>query len=202
MEEKAKVKPERRVGGKAWREKSWYEIIAPSMFGGAKVGETPTLNPDQLVGRVFETSLGDLIEDFSKSYVKLRFQVRGVEGNRALTDFVGHDMAQDFIRSQVRRRASKICDIFPVTTKDGRALRLTSIVITFRRIPNSTIELIRSDMRRIVDTRARERTFDQFVQEAVLGKLAADIYKEAKKYCPIKRVEVQKTKVLGAAPQG
>jgi len=34
------------------------------------------------------------------------------------------------------------------------------------------------------------------VQEVVLGKLAADIYKAAKRYCPVKRVEVWKTKVL------
>jgi ribosomal protein S3AE len=30
----------------------------------------------------------------------------------------------------------------------------------------------------------------------VLGKLAMDIYKEVKKYCPIRRIEIHKSKLL------
>jgi small subunit ribosomal protein S3Ae len=37
---------------------------------------------------------------------------------------------------------------------------------------------------------------EQFIQEVVLGKLSSDIYKEAKRYCPVRRVEVFKSKVL------
>ena len=187
---------EKRALKKSWREKEWYDIIAPPMFGSAKIGETPALNEPQILGRVFETTLGDLIDDFSKSHVKLLFQIKNVEGNRALTSFIGHDMPRDYIRSQFRRRAAKVGDISTVTTQDGSKLRVSSMVTTLRRIQSSRIEAIRRDMRKVIEARARERTFDQFVQEVVLGKLSADIYKEVKRYCPVKRVEVFKTKVL------
>jgi len=196
MEEKPEEKRERRVGKETWRAKEWYDIIAPPMFGGAKIGETPTLDARQLSGRVLETTLGDLIDDFSKSHIKLYFQVRGVEGNRAVTKFIGHDMARDYVRSQVRRRATKIDNISTVATQDGYKLRISSMVTSLRRIQSSQIEAVRSGMREVVERRAAERTFDQFVQEVVLGKLAADIYKVIKKICPVKRVEVRKTKVL------
>jgi small subunit ribosomal protein S3Ae len=196
MEEKREEKRERRVGKETWRAKEWYDIIAPPMFGGAKIGETPTLDARQLSGRVLETTLGDLIDDFSKSHIKLYFQVKGVEGNRAVTRFIGHDMARDYVRSQVRRRATKVDNISTVTTQDGYKLRISSMVTSLRRIQSSQIEAIRSGMREVVERRAAERTFDQFVQEVVLGKLAADIYKVVKKICPVKRVEVRKTKVL------
>jgi len=196
MEEKEEVKRERRVGKETWRAKEWYDIIAPPMFGGAKIGETPTLDARQLSGRVLETTLGDLIDDFSKSHIKLYFQVRGVEGNRAVTKFIGHDMARDYVRSQVRRRATKVDNISTVATQDGYKLRISSMVTSLRRIQSSQIEAVRSGMREVVERRAAERTFDQFVQEVVLGKLAADIYKVIKKICPVKRVEVRKTKVL------
>jgi small subunit ribosomal protein S3Ae len=195
-EEKPKEKRERRVGKETWRTKEWYEIIAPPMFGGAKIGETPTLDVHQLSGRVLETTLGDLIDDFSKSHIKLYFQVKGIEGNHAVTKFIGHDMARDYVRSQVRRRATKVDNISTVTTQDGYKIRVSSMVTTLRRIQSSQLEAVRSGMREVVERRAAERTFDQFVQEVVLGKLAADIYKVVKKICPVKRVEVRKTKVL------
>ncbi|MDH5443187.1 MAG: 30S ribosomal protein S3ae [Hadesarchaea archaeon] len=190
MEEK------KRAVKKSWREKGWYDIIAPPMFGNAKIGETLASDSSQLIGRVFETTLGDLIEDFSKSHIKLYFQVKGVEEGRALTSFISHDMARDYIRSQIRRRATRISDISTVTTQDGYRLRVSAIITTLRRVQSSQLEAIRRDMRKVVAARAGERTFDQFVQEVVLGKLSADLYKEAKKYCPVKRVEVWKTKVL------
>ncbi len=186
----------KRAVKKSWREKGWYDIVAPPMFGSAKIGETLASDPSQLSGRVFETTLGDIIEDFSKSHIKLYFQVKGIEEGRALTSFIGHDMARDYIRSQIRRRATRISNISTVTTQDGQRLRVSAIVTTLRRVQSSQLEAIRRDMRKIVEARAGERTFDQFVQEVVLGKLSADIYKEAKKYCPVKRVEVWKTKVL------
>ncbi len=186
----------KRVVKKSWREKEWYDIVAPPMFGNAKIGETLASDSSQLIGRVFETTLGDLIEDFSKSHIKLYFQVKGVEEGRVLTSFISHDMARDYIRSQIRRRATRISDISTVTTQDGHRLRVSSIITTLRRVQSSQLEAIRKDMRKVVEDRAGKRTFDQFVQEVVLGKLSADLYKEAKKYCPVKRVEVWKTKVL------
>ena len=176
-EEKAKERRERRVGKETWRTKEWYDVIAPPMFGGAKIGETPTLDAHNLSGRVLETTLGDLIDDFSKSHIKLYFQVKGFEGNRAVTNFIGHDMARDYVRSQVRRRATKVDNISTVTTQDGYKMRVSSMVTSFRRIQSSQLEAVRSGMHEVVEHRAAERTFDQFVQEVVLGKLAADIYK-------------------------
>ncbi|HID60424.1 MAG TPA: 30S ribosomal protein S3ae [Hadesarchaea archaeon] len=186
----------KRVLKKSWREKKWFEIIAPPMFGGAKIGETLALEPNQLIRRVFETTLGDLIEDFSKSHIKLYFQVNGVNGTKSATTFAGHEMARDYIRSQVRRRVGKVDDIATVTTQDGYKLRVNAMVTTLKRVQSSKLEIIRGEMRKVVEDRAGERTFDQFVQEMVLGKLSADIYKGVKQYCPIHRVEVYKSKVL------
>ncbi|MGQ9788741.1 MAG: 30S ribosomal protein S3ae [Candidatus Hadarchaeaceae archaeon] len=196
------VEEKKRIVKKSWREKEWFEVVAPPMFGSQKIGETLAAEPGQLLGRVFETTLGDLIEDFSKSHIKLYFQVKEVRGRQALTNFIGHEMARDYIRSQIRRRAGKVDDIATVTTKEGYKLRVTSMLTTLRRVQSTKLDLIHKDIRKVVESKATERTLDQFVQEAVLGKLSADIYKEAKKYCPIRKVEVYKSKVLsGPVPE-
>jgi small subunit ribosomal protein S3Ae len=51
-------------------------------------------------------------------------------------------------------------------------------------------------MREVIESRGKKLTMDQFVQEIVLGKLAADIYKVIKKICPVRRVEVRKSKII------
>jgi len=198
MEEEKKVeKRERRPTRDTWRTKGWYDVIAPAMFGSAKIGETPALDMRQIRGRVLESTLGDLIDDFSKSHIKLFFQVKGIDGNRAVTKFIGHDIASDYVRSQVRRRVSKIGGTWGTTTSDGYKLRLNAMATTLKRIQSSQVEAIRALMKEVIEQRAKERTFDQFVQEIVLGKLSSDIYKVIKKICPVRRVEVQKSKLIG-----
>jgi len=185
-----------RKGRDRWRTKEWYDVIAPPMFASRKIGETPASDPKQIPGRVMEKTLGELIDDFSKSHVKLYFKMKEPEGKKIPTEFVGHDMAREYIRSQVRRRITKVDCIVDVVTSDGRKLRVTAMAISFRRIRSSHVASIRRGMRETIIRRAKKLSFDQFVQEVVLGKLSSDIYKEIRNICPIKQVEVQKTKVL------
>jgi small subunit ribosomal protein S3Ae len=67
---------------------------------------------------------------------------------------------------------------------------------TLKRTQSSKIESIRASMKEVIEQRAAKLTFDQFIQEAILGKLSSDIYKVIKKICPVRRIEIQKTKVL------
>ncbi len=51
-------------------------------------------------------------------------------------------------------------------------------------------------MTSIVRQRARESDFNTFVQDAVLGKLSAQIYRNVKTLYPLRRVEILKSQVL------
>lgn len=186
----------RAKGRDNWRLKKWYDIVAPQMFGFQKIGETLTTDSEQLKGRVIEITLRDLIDDYSKSHVKLCFKVDRIEDDRAVTEFIGHDMSQGYIRSQVRRRATKVDCITDVTTDNGKKLRITALVITLRKVKSSHVDSIRSKMRETIEKRAAKLEFDPLVQEIALGKLASDVYKQVKEICPIRRVEVKKSKVI------
>lgn len=166
------------------------------MFGSTKIGETLAAEPEQVKDRVLETSLSDLTGDFSKSHVKLRFKVNEVQDGKATTKFIGHNTSREYIRSQVRRRATKITHITDVKSRDGRKLRVTTIVITLSKIQSSQIKQIRKKIEEVVQKRSQKLKFDQFVQELVLEKLGSDIYKQTKEICPIRRVEVLKSKII------
>jgi small subunit ribosomal protein S3Ae len=180
----------------ARKAKQWYKVLAPEMFGRAPVGETTSYDPDKVVGRVIETTLGDLTNNFSKQNTKLRFRVDKVAGDSAYTRFVGHEMTTDYIRSLVKRRTSRIDAIVDVTTTDGFQVRVKPSCFTVKRARANQVKSIRELSKQVVLTKAAGLDLNQLIQEVVLGKLSLDIYKEAKTVYPLRRVEVRKTEIV------
>lgn len=181
---------------KEWKTKKWVEVFAPPYFGSQKIGETFASDEKAVIGRVIEVSLADLTQDFSKAYILLRFKITNVEDGKATTVFYGHEAMSEYVRSFIRRKLSKIAGIVTVTTKDNYKLRITTVILTQRKVKSSVEKKIRKTMVEFITSRARERTFDQLAQEMVLGKIAMELHKLVKVYCPIRRIEVQKSKVL------
>jgi len=188
-------KRRRKVRDK-WKLKSWYTVYAPPYFGGKEIGHTPADDPNKVLGRVLETTLGSITDDLSQDYLKLYFQVVNVDGDRAETMFKGHEYMRDFLRSLVRRRTSRIDGIFDVATKDGYRLRVYAVAFTYKRIKTSQKRAVRQIMGKIIAEKSKELNFEQFVHEMVLGKMASDIYNEAKKIILPRHVGVYKSKVL------
>ena len=179
-----------------WRRKEWYDIILPSYFGETKVGETPSDDPEKVQGRVFETTLAAITGDFSQEYMKMYFQVDEIEGHVARTVFKGHEYLRDYLRSLVRRRSTKVDGFFRVYTKDGYRVKVVVTALTQRRIQTTKEVAIRKVMTAIVMDKAENLTYDQLAHEMVLGKLASDVYNEAKNVCALRHVGVRKSELL------
>ncbi len=179
-----------------WRRKEWYDIILPRYFGETKVGETPSDDPEKVEGRVFETTLAAITGDFSQEYMKMYFQVDEIEGHVARTVFKGHEYLRDYLRSLVRRRSTKVDGFFRVLTKDGYRVKVVVTAMTQRRIQTTKEVAIRKIMTAIVEDKAENLTFDQLAHEMVLGKLASDVYNEAKNVCALRHVGVRKSELL------
>lgn len=188
-------KRKRRVRDK-WRGKSWYTVMSPPYFGGSELGTLPSDDSSKLVGRIVDATLYDITDDFAHQYLKMYFRVTDVEGKIARTVFKGHEYSRDYLRSLVRRRTTRVDGLLSVTTKDGYQLRLAVCAFTLSRIRTSQERAIRVIIKRIVKEKAAVLTFDQFVQEVVLGKIASDIYNEAKKIAPLRHVGIRKSKLI------
>ena len=200
-------KPSKTKRGKSrvvdkWKSKSWYEVVAPTYIIEKSLGETPASDPELLYGRVIEMAkLGvskDLYYDIN---LKISFKITKVEGNVCKTEFVGHEIAKEQIRSQIRRNRSKIEAILNVTTKDKGRLRISSIIITPIRCGTSAKKIVRTKIETIIKEAAKEQEFKEFVQNMVNGTLSAAIKEEVKKIYPVVMVDVRKSKVL-TLPEG
>ncbi|MEM3549756.1 MAG: 30S ribosomal protein S3ae [Candidatus Bathyarchaeia archaeon] len=179
-----------------WRSKTWYTVVAPPYFGNIELGTIPAGETENLIGRVVESSLYDITGDFAHQYLKMYFQITSVEGKTARTVFKGHEYSRDYLRSLVRRRTTKVDGILNVSTKDGYKFRVAVSAFTLSRIKTSQEQAIRKVMAKIMQEKSGSLTMDQFVQEMVLGKIASDIYNEAKKIVPLRHVGVRKSKLL------
>ena len=120
------------------------------------------------MGRVIETTLGDLTNNFSKRNTKLRFRVDKVAGDSAYTRFVGHEMTTDYIRSLVKRRTSRIDAIVDVTTTDGFQVRVKPSCFTVKRARANQVKSIRELSKQVVLTKATGLDLSQLIQEVVL----------------------------------
>jgi len=201
MAEKKTRAAARKIKDK-WKAKGWYNLLAPEMFNRQLLGETIADEPSKLVGRVTEVTVQDLTGDFSKMHIKLSFRVNQIQGQDALTQFVGHDMTSDYIRRLTRRKRTRTDLAIDVVTKDNWHVRVKPLAITDRRIQSSKQRAIRAIMGNTIRAIAAKQTISEFVKGIISGDLAKAIAVACKPIQPISRVEVRKSEVslMGEAP--
>ena len=192
---KARARTSARKVKDKWKAKNWYQILAPSLFDNVPVSETLSDRPESLIGRVTAVSMQDMTNDFRKSHIKLYFKIDKVEDGNAYTHFKGHALTSDYLRRMIRRRKSRVDGIYDVETKDGAHLRVKPFAITEKRIQNSQKKLIRSVMKETIVKGGKAKTLNEFLKETLEGKMGSEIYKNCKKFYPVKRVEIHKTEI-------
>ncbi len=189
----ARKKVQRKLDG--WKSKEWFNIEAPVYLNRSIVGNTMAGDPSLLLGRNVETTVGELTNDMTKNNTKVILRINNVVGDIATTDLMGHELTTDYVRSIVKRQTSRIDANIEVKTKDGYVIRVKPTCFTIKRARSSQIKAIREVMIEIVKRRAAESDFETFMQEAILGRLSAAIYRQAKFIYPLRRVEIRKTQV-------
>lgn len=179
-----------------WKAKGWYRVAAPEMFNNALIAETVADTPEKLIGRTVETTMQELTGDVSKTHLKLRFQINDVKGSDAHTRFIGHNLANDYIRRLTRKRRSQIDESYSVLTKDGSELMVKAIALAEKKIQSSQGTAIRNIMKDTINENAGSKTLGGFVKEMISGGLSANIFSKCKPVYPLKRVEIRASEIL------
>ena len=191
----ARQQAARKVKDK-WKAKEWYKVHAPKMFNEAEIGDTPSADPEFVIGRTVEVTVQDLTGDFSKMHIKLKFKVNATEGMDAKTVFVGHDLTSDYVRRLTRRRKTKTDHVVDFYTKDGFKYRVKTMSIADRRIQSSQEEGMRAIISETLTNMGKEMTLSEIVKAIINGTLSRDLAKACHVIIPIKRIEIRKSEVL------
>ncbi|SIR13329.1 SSU ribosomal protein S3AE [Haladaptatus litoreus] len=190
---------ERSVSKKS-QEKRWYTVLAPEQFDREELGTTPADEPDKVLGRTIETTLGELTNNASENNTKLTFKINDVGSDSAYTEFVRHELTRDYLRSLGRRGASKIEAYITVLTSDDYRIQIQPVAFTTKKADHSQEKAIRRTMIDLVKDAASDRTFKEVIDSIVEGRISSAIYGEAKTIYPLRRVEIQKA-TLEAHPE-
>jgi len=189
-----------RSVSKQKRGKRWYTLIAPEQFDRTELGSTFADEPEKVYGRTVEVTLGDITGDQGENNTKLTFKVNDVSSDAAYTEFIKHELARDYVRSLVRRGASKVDVAITVLTTDDYRVQLQPVAFTTKKADRSQEKAIRRVMIDLVEEAASERTFAELIDSVIEGRLSSAIYGDAKTIYPLRRVEVQKL-TLEARPE-
>jgi small subunit ribosomal protein S3Ae len=183
----------RRVEG--WKAKSWFKVHTPDNLGKAYIGDTIANDAESVVGRIMHATLGEITNDYAKQHVKMSFKIDNVAGDAAYTEFVGHEVTRDYLRSLVKRRSSRIDTIVPVVTKDGKKVRLTICTYTFARANLSQEHAIRKAIMEAIAAQSSAWDMNTLLTGIVSGEISRDLFKAVKTIYPTRRVEIIKSKV-------
>ena len=178
----------------SWKSKKIYAIVAPENFDYQEVGETLASEPDKLIGRTVNISLGELMGDRSKNYMNLLFEVSEVKGDKAHTKFKKFFIPEGYLRSKVRKRTDKI-DYQKDIGFGEKKVRVKIMVLSRHRISDVQQVEIKKRIATVLSEHSNVEA-DKFVQQTLFGKLGTEIYKRIKTVCPILRVEVYEIGIL------
>ena len=180
-----------------WKAKRWFSIRAPrNPWSFRVIGETIAEEGEMLVGRPFELMQNELDGDFTKMHVKIRFRIKEVVGNDALTEFIGHDVMKDYVRRQIRRDRGKVDDTIDVVTEDGYFIRIKPFIVTRSRVKSSQKQETRSVARNEVIKFCAKSTWVA-VQKALMdGSLEEGVSKAISKVQPVRAFFFRRSQLM------
>jgi len=211
-------KKKNKIGKKAadpFAKKEWYDLKAPSVFPIRDIGKTVVTKTqgqrnsrDSLMGRVMESSLGDLKENAEDdAYRKFSFKVEDIQGSQCLTQFHGMCLTTDKLRSLVRKWHSLIEAYADVKTTDGYVVRLFAIGFTRRR-PNqrrattyaqtSQAKQIRKRMVEAMQKEGSSGDLNELITKLMTEIIGREIEKSTNGIFPLQNVHIRKAKVVRA----
>ncbi len=180
---------------KAALQKDWYEIVAPDLFGGDIVADTPAEEPEMVEGRTVKVGLQELRPDTGRYYMDVFLRVDAVDGNRAKTSIAGHDISSEYISKMVSRRSDRVDAVVDVETSDGENVRVKIVGATIRKTSSSQVGEVRKRMEDAATEQAEQNSLDDFMDMIFSGELQSKLEDAAQDIYPLREVEVRKTEV-------
>lgn len=197
--EKAKpaVRQTKRKGSETWKKKKWFTIVAPKAFGEREIAETVSEKPQSVVGRTITLSVAEIVPQARKQAIYVNFKVGSVQGQKAFTELVGHQVSHGFLRRFTRRHTSKIDLVSDFECADNRKVRVTATTITAKKIPRKREILVRKAMAEVMAGVAKQKSSEELIYELIFGSAVNELGQRLQQICAVKRIEFAKSRIVG-----
>ena len=124
------VQKRKKTSDKKNKKKIWFEIIAPKTFKEVSLGNTLAYSLDEIKGRSIKVNLMKVTSNMKNQNVNVTFIINETRDNKGYTELVSYVFVPSSIKRLVRRGKSRVDDSFVCRTKDGKTIRVKSLMIT------------------------------------------------------------------------
>ncbi|MCX8178550.1 MAG: hypothetical protein N3D75_01830 [Candidatus Aenigmarchaeota archaeon] len=176
--------------------KDWYTVVAPKFFEEKVLGDTPADDVNKVLGRTISTPLVFVSKDMSKYYIKVKFKITKVEGNKAYTEFHGMECLRDYISRLVRHRITRIDIVQKLKTKDDKRIAIKILIITNRKVTRGVEKNIRTFVEQTLEKLTSENNLDSLLAKILNDSIKQKIMKEGGKIYPIRAFEIRRMDVM------
>jgi small subunit ribosomal protein S3Ae len=190
---KSKARTSRSVD--KWKLKKQFDVIAPDVFNNVRVGAIVANDAEKLVGRRVDTTLSKLVSS-NQHHIKLKLRVSGIDGFNANTKVDEVELSGAYISSQIYGGADIIEYVFRTKVKSEEEVRIKLVMFSRKKIHSDQRKALRRLAEEIINEAAVKDSFDQFIQEAVFGKIGSQIFNRGKKIVPLGRVEIRMIELI------
>lgn len=212
-QQKKKGKAGKKKAGERFLKKEWWTVRAPGMFTERNFTISPVNQTagerfahDQMKGRVYTCSLGDLNQANPHKKIKMVVDAESEPGSKvALTNFYGMDTTRDHLCSLIRKWHTLIDCFVDAKTSDGFLLRIFCTCSTKKAkrqqkatsyAQQSQIKQIRKIMTAYITKEVKRGALKDLVPKLLSDAISEEITKKAKKIFPIQNCLIRKVKTI------
>ena len=178
------------------KRKVWFNVIAPSIFNSREIGETYLEKVEQGVGRKMTVSLRDLTGSMRDQNVRVKLALNEVKANSLHSTPIGYSIVPTFVKRLVRKRTSRLDDVFTIKTKDGKPVIVKMLIVTYGSVNKSMATTLRMKVRSLMKADLSKNDFESFISRLVSLKVQHPIKKIVNKFFPIKEVLVRSVELV------
>jgi len=201
--------------GDRFQKKEWWTVRSPGMFQNRDFTKTPinvtqgkTYSHEQIKGRIFEISVGDLNPGSKNGYQKMRLVVdESLDSTNkiCITNFNGLSTTKDHLCFLIRKWHTLIETFVDVKTVDGFLMRFFVIAFTAKTehqmkatsyAQRSQVKLIRRRMQEVITREVSKISLKELVSKLLQLSIPELIEKECKKIFPLKSCLIRKVKTI------
>ncbi len=177
-----------------WKAKKWFEIVAPKMFENKVIGETMANDESVLINRIVSVDLPVLtqVQLQSAMFTKVHFRIIEVKGQHAYTRYIGHQLANSYLRTVARRGRTILDVVVDGNTKDNESIRLKMVAITGSKVSENTRKNLWKAAKEVVVEYITTHMLDELILDSLQGRVSAKVFNRLKEITAIRKVDTKK----------
>ncbi len=173
------------------KKKLWIPVYGSNNFEGLFLGESLGEKPADLMNRIIEANLGEILKDMKRQNVKLYFKVNDIKEGRAIADIVRYNIMSTFLRRSAVKLKNKMNDSFTCKTKDGIDVQLKPLLLTKSSTQKAVLSVIRKKVRQLLIADVATVGYYELVDAIVNYRLQKALRDRVKKVYPLSVCEIR-----------